>query len=67
MNWKCSPKCSRISACHWRTSPFGDDENSARHPAELELAQDETSFDRLAESNFVSQQIADPVPAHRTV
>src|SRR5690606_20661258 len=44
-----------------------DDEDPLGHAAQLELAQYETSLDRLAEPDFIRQQIADPVPAHGAV
>ena len=38
-----------------------------RHAAQLELAQDEPGFDRLAEAHLVGKQISDAVPAHGPV
>lgn len=48
--------------------PFGrHDEDPARHAAQFQLAEDQTSLDRLTETNLVRQQIADPVTAHGAV
>ena len=45
--------------------PFGrHHQDPLRHAAQLELAQNEPGFDRLAEPHLVGEQISDPVPAH---
>ncbi len=48
--------------------PFGrDHQDPLRHAAQLELAQDEPGFDRLAEAYLVGEQISNAVPAHGPV
>ena len=62
MNWNFSPKCRRISACHWRTSPLGATTSIApRHAAQLQFAQDQPGLDGLAQAHLVRQQVANAV------
>ena len=42
-----------------------NDENPANKPPYLQLAQDQARFDRLAEPDFVSKEIADAIPGDR--
>jgi len=49
----------------WHQSLRGDDQHPFDEPPELEFAEDEPRLDRLAQADFIGQEVADAVVGHR--